>query len=91
MMVDFELISINDALKNNAWVKSMKEEREAIERNKTWELIIFPKNKKTSILRWVFEIKLKPYGSISKHKAISVARVFLKKLVYENHETYSTL
>lgn len=36
MIVDFEPVSINEALKKKVWVNTMKEELEAIERNKTW-------------------------------------------------------
>lgn len=42
MMVDYEPISIIEALKNNVWVNTMKEEHEAIEKNKTWDLIVLP-------------------------------------------------
>lgn len=47
----------------------MKEELEAIERNKIWELVVLPRIKKTiSVrLRCVFKINLKPFGSVAKH------------------------
>ena len=35
----------------------MKEELEASERNKTWKLTEFPKEKKTISVRWVFKEK----------------------------------
>ncbi|XP_058761033.1 uncharacterized protein LOC131634384 [Vicia villosa] len=69
MMVDFESVSINEALKKKVWLKSMKEELEAIERNKTWEFNELPKEKKAISVIWVFKVKLKPDGSIGKHKA----------------------
>lgn len=67
----------------------MKEELEAIERNKTWKLIGLPKNKKSISMRWVFKIKLKPDGSVSKHKARLVARGFLQKSVLDYFEVFS--
>lgn len=57
----------------------MKEEFEATEINKTWELTILSSNKKTINVRWVFKTKLKPDGSVTKHKAKLVARGFLQK------------
>ena len=57
----------------------MKEELDAIERNKTWKLTELPKGKKTISVKWIFKQKLKPDGSIEKHKARLVARGFLQK------------
>ena len=55
----------------------MKEELQAIKRNKTWELTVLPQNKKAISVRWVFKIKLKSNGSVSRHKARLLARGFL--------------
>ena len=55
----------------------MKEELEAIERNKTWKLTKLPEKKKAINFRWVFKVKLKPDGSIGKQKARLLARGFL--------------
>ena len=38
MLVDSELVGIEEALKQKVWLNAMKEELEAIERNKTWKL-----------------------------------------------------
>lgn len=59
----------------------MKEELEAIKINKTRELTILPKNKKSIGVRWVFKIKLKPNGSFSEYKASLVARGSYKSMV----------
>lgn len=77
MMVEFDHVSVNDALKKNVWVNTITEELEDIERNKTWELSVISQNKKAINMRWVFKIKLKSNGSVSKHKAELVARGFL--------------
>lgn len=45
-MMDSEPVSINDTLKKKVRVNAMREDLEAIERNKTWELTILPQNKK---------------------------------------------
>ena len=37
MVIDSEPVSTEDALKKKVWLKAMKEELEAIERNKTWK------------------------------------------------------
>ncbi|XP_050920038.1 uncharacterized mitochondrial protein AtMg00820-like [Lathyrus oleraceus] len=66
----------------------MKEELGAIERNKTWELIELPRNKKVISVIWVYKVKLKPDGSISKHKARSLARAFLQKSRLDYFEVF---
>jgi hypothetical protein len=67
----------------------MKEELEAIERNKTWKLTELPKKKKAISVRWVFKVKLKPDGSIGKHKARLVARGFLQKPGLDYFEVFA--
>lgn len=89
MMVDIGPVSINEALKNKVWVNAMKEELQAIERSKTWELTILPQNKKAVSMRWVFKIKLKLYGSIPKYKTRLVARGFLQKSGLEYFKVFT--
>ncbi|XP_050889195.1 uncharacterized protein LOC127094397 [Lathyrus oleraceus] len=88
-MVDSELVGVNKALKKKVWVNAMKEELEAIERNKTQELIVRPNNKKAINVRWVFKINLKSYGSVSKHKARLVTRRFLQNYDLDYFEVFS--
>ena len=89
MLVDSEPISTEEALKQKLWLKAMKEELDAIERNKTWKLTELPKDKKAISVRWVFKQKLKPDGSIGKHKARLVARGFLQKPGLDYSEVFA--
>ncbi|XP_058783167.1 uncharacterized protein LOC131657826 [Vicia villosa] len=57
---DSEPVGIEEALKKKLWLNAMKEELEAIERNKTWELIKLPKEKKAIIM----------FASIARHETI---------------------
>jgi len=54
------------------------EELEAIEKNKTWELVDLPKNKHPIDVKWVFKVKYRPHGTIAKHKTRLVAKGFLQ-------------
>lgn len=47
----------------------MKEEVNAIERNKTWELIELPNGKRPIGLKSIFKAKPNPDGNILKHKS----------------------
>ena len=57
----------------------MNEEIRAIERNKTWELVTLPIGKTPIAIKWVYKTKLKPDGSIAKHKARLVVKGFMQK------------
>lgn len=46
----------------------MDQEIDAIERNKTWELIELPKDKKPLGVKWVYKTKLNPNGDVEKYK-----------------------
>lgn len=88
-MVDSEPVSINEAIKKKVWVNAMKEDIKAIERNKTWELTIPPQKKKGIRMRWIFKIKLKPDGSVAKHKSRLVARGLLQKYGLDYFEVFA--
>jgi len=47
---------------------------EALEKNRTWELISLPEKKKTVGCRWIFSIKQKADGTIERYKARLVAK-----------------
>lgn len=67
----------------------MTEEIESIERNKTWELVVLPQNKKPISVKWVYKTKLNPDGTISKHKARLVARGFLQEQGIDYKEVFA--
>lgn len=56
----------------------MNEDIKSIEKNKTWELVNYS-YKKTIDVRWVYKLKLKPNGEISKHKAKFMIKGFFFK------------
>jgi len=58
----------------------MLEELEAIEKNKTWELVNLPQNKHPIDVKWMFKVKYKPEGTIFKHKVRLVVKDF-----FQNH------
>ena len=76
LMADIEPILWREALNIREWKDAMKEELEAIEKNKTWELVDLPHDKMPIDVKWVFKLKLKPDGSVAKHKTRLVAKGF---------------
>ena len=69
LMTTIEPVKFQDAIKEKVWSDAMNEEIRAIERNKTWELVTLPIGKTPIAVKWVYKTKLKPDGSIAKHKA----------------------
>ena len=66
--------NLSEALRNKEWENAMKLEMEALEKNKTWELVSLPKGKKLVGCRWVFTVKYKSDGLIESYKARLLAK-----------------
>lgn len=73
-MAELEPVQWNEAIKKKEWKSDMQEEMLAIEKNHTSNLVDLPKSKRPIDLKWMLKLKLKPDGSIVKHKARLVAR-----------------
>lgn len=88
MMVEAKPINLDQTMNDLNWLVTMKKELRAIEKNKTWELIE-ESIKKSINVKWVYKLKQRPNGEISKHKARIVARGFLQKLGIDFDEVYA--
>ncbi|CAL8152275.1 unnamed protein product [Prunus armeniaca] len=65
---------LHDALSNPKWMDAMNVEMDALNKNKTWDLVPLPQGKKVVGCRWVFTLKHKADGSIDRYKARLVAK-----------------
>lgn len=65
---------VHEALTCSKWSQAIQEEMEALQKNKTWDLVPLPKRKKTVGCKWVFSIKHKADESIEGYKARLVAK-----------------
>ena len=54
----------------------MLEEMKAIEENETWQLVDPPPGYRPISLKWVYKVKRDEHGTIIKHKARLIARVW---------------
>jgi hypothetical protein len=61
-----------------AWHASMQQEMNAVERNRTWELVDLPAGHRAITLKWVFNLKKDEAGAVIKHKAHLIARGFIQ-------------
>ncbi|KAL0412089.1 UNVERIFIED_CONTAM: Retrovirus-related Pol polyprotein from transposon RE1 [Sesamum latifolium] len=76
--------TFQQARRKQEWVKAMKLEIDALEQNCTWEVTPLPKEKRAIGCRWIFQLKLKPDGTIDRHKARLVAKGYnqIEKIDY---------
>ena len=69
----------------------MNEEKEKIERNKTWTLVPRPKGKNMIGTKWLFRNKLKKDGEVTRNKAIIVYKGYSQEEGIDYGETFSPI
>lgn len=82
-------ISFEEAAKNKKWQEAMDLEIQAIEKNKTWELMELPAGAKRIGVKWVFKTKLNEFGEVDKHKARLVAKGYAQKQGIDYNEVFA--
>ncbi|KAG8485451.1 hypothetical protein CXB51_021502 [Gossypium anomalum] len=61
--------SFEEAVRDKCWRKAMEAELDMIKKNKTWDLVNRPNQKKVIDVKWVSREKFNVDGSLNKHKA----------------------
>ena len=85
----YEPVDHEEALKESKWKDAMKEELLMIEKNKTWELVDRPQERKVIGVKWVFRTKLNADGSVNKYKARLVVKGYAQFFGVDYSETFS--
>lgn len=78
-----------EALANPLWKTAMDQELDALEKNKTWQVVPLPHSKKAIGSKWVFKVKLKANGTLERYKARLVAKGYNQKFAIDYEETIS--
>jgi hypothetical protein len=68
---------------------AMDEKMAALNANATWELVTLPKNKKAIGCKWVYKVKHNVDGSVSRYKAILVAKGYARTYGINYEKTYN--
>nr|CAE75905.1 OSJNBa0088I22.18 [Oryza sativa Japonica Group] len=78
-----------EAKQDPRWHQAMLEELEALEKNKTWDLVPFPKGKKVVNCKWVYTVKQNPDGNVERYKARLVAKGYSQTYGIDYDETFA--
>ena len=81
--------NIQEALEDPNWKLAVMEEMRALEKNRTWEVVDQPKDKKVVGCKWVFTVKYKADGSVERYKARLVAKGFTQTHGVDYLETFA--
>jgi hypothetical protein len=71
------------------WHEAMMEELNALEKNKTWELVHLLDGKKVVSCKWIFTVKQNPEGKIERYKARLVSRGYTQTYGIDYDETFA--
>lgn len=83
--------TVKEALSNPGWYNAMLDEIRALDENQTWALVDLLPDKKVVRYKWVFEVKVNPYGSIAWLKAHLVVKGYAQTYGVDDFDTFSTV
>ena len=84
-----EPTTIQEALNSQPWLTAMREEIDALKRNKTWTLVPFSSSYNLVGNKWVYKIKYNADGTFQRCKARLVAKGFMQTPGIDFSETFS--
>lgn len=84
-----EPTSYDQAAIQDSWHEAMKTEINAIERNKTWELVELPPGHKPIGVKWVYKLKIDAKRDVIKHKARLVVKGYVQKRGIDFEEVFA--
>jgi len=82
-------VSYEEVIKSKKWRDAMKKEIEAIEKNKTWELIELSKGVKPIGVKWLYKTKFRENGEIDKFKARLVVKGYVQQYGLDYTEVFA--
>lgn len=91
LILQVEPVSVIEACKDEFWLKFMEEELDLIEKNNTWTLVPWPKNKNVIGTKWVFRNKLNEDGQVIRNKPRLVCKGYSQKEGIDYGETFASV
>ena len=84
-----EPLSYTEAACEEEWIRAMREEMLAIDRNDTWELVTPPPNCRPIGLKWIFKLEKNPRGEVIKYKARLLVKGYSQRKGLDYDEIYA--
>lgn len=84
-----ELQTFNQEAKDERWIKAIQHEIQALENNKTWEVVDLPAGKNTISSKWVYKIKYQANSEVERFKDRLVVQVYRQQKGLDYHNTFS--
>lgn len=81
--------TVSQALAHEGWFKSMQDEYNALVKNNTWTLVLWPKDRKVVGCKWIFWFKLLLDKIVEKLKSRVVAKGYDQVLGFDFSKTFS--
>ena len=86
-----DVISFEEAVKNENWRMAMNEEMKAIQKNNTWKLITLPEGHEPIGVKWVYKVKKNAEGKVEKYKARLVAKGYKQQAGIDYEEVFAPI
>jgi hypothetical protein len=80
---------VMDVIESAKWKIAMKEEMDALEKNKTWDLVELPKGRKVVGCKWVYKLKKGVDDKVERYKARLVEKGYSQMKGIDFHEIFS--
>ena len=91
---DGEPSTFHEAIKSldkSLWMTAMQEEIEALDKNKTWDLVSLPQGRKAIGNRWVYKIKRDANNQVERYRARLVVKDYAQKERIDFNEVFSPI
>ena len=87
--MEIEPKTFQQAMKSDKWKKTVNVELEAMEQNRTWDIVSLPVGKNVVGCRWIFTIKYNADGTVERNKGRLVAQGFTQQEGIDYLDTFS--
>jgi hypothetical protein len=83
--------TFEEAKDNQSWIKSMEDEIQSLEANKTWILVKRPADQKVLKTKWVYKVKRNLQGEIQRYKSRLVVQGYQQRFLVDFIDTFSSV
>ena len=91
LYVNEDVISFEEAVKNENWRTAMNEEMKAIQKNNTWKLTTLPESHEPIGVKWIYKVNKNAEGKVEKYKARLVAKGYKQQAGIDYEEVFAPI